>query len=120
MTFITLNFYPCVNCAVTTLERLTQDVYENCAPSIDTNILINKGECNKAHNTETKKAKRNMRHAEKKYMEDKTNELKHNEFRRLGQLKCDWVTLTEALYYKNKLNECGNDASKNLVSRTFC
>ena len=53
-----------------------------------------------------------MRHAEKKYRQGKTNELKHNEFRRLCQLKCDVVTRTKALYDKKKLKECGNDSSK--------
>ena len=52
-----------------------------------------------------------MRHAEKKYRQDKTNELKRNEFRRLRHLKCELVTRTKALYY-NKLNECGNNSSK--------
>ena len=53
-----------------------------------------------------------MRHAEKKYRQDKTNEIKHNEFLRLRQLKCELVTRTKALYYKKKLKECGNDSSK--------
>ena len=57
-----------------------------------------------------------MRLAEKKYGQDKTNELKHNEFRRQRQLKCELVTRTKALYYKKKLSECGNDSSKNLWS----
>ena len=52
-----------------------------------------------------------MRHAEKKYRQDKTQELKHNEFRRQRQLKCEPVTRTKELYYK-KLNEFGNDSSK--------
>ena len=52
-----------------------------------------------------------MRHAEKKYTQDKTNELKHNQLRRLRQLKWELVTRTKALYYK-KLNECGKDSSK--------
>ena len=37
-----------------------------------------------------------MRYSEKIYRQDKTNEPKNNEFRRLRQLKC----------------ECGNDSSK--------
>ena len=53
-----------------------------------------------------------MRHAEKKYRQDKTNELKNNEFRRLRQLKCELVNRTKALYYKKKLNKYGNDSSK--------
>ena len=52
-----------------------------------------------------------MRHA-KKYRHDKTNEIKHNEFRRLHHLKCELVTRTKAIYYKRRLNECGNDSSK--------
>ena len=74
------------------------------------NILI-KGECNKWYNTEIKIAKRNMRQAEKKYRQHKTNELKYNELRRLHQINCELVTRTKALYYK-KLNGCGNDSSK--------
>ena len=35
-----------------------------------------KGEYNKWYNTEIKTAKRNMRHAEKKFRQDKANELK--------------------------------------------
>ena len=41
-----------------------------------------------------------MRHAEKKYRQDKTNDMKRNEFRQLRQLNCEIVTLTKALYYK--------------------
>ena len=53
-----------------------------------------------------------MRLAEKKYRQDKINELKHNEFQRLRQLKCELVTRTKALYNKKKLNQSGNDSSK--------
>ena len=53
-----------------------------------------------------------MRYAEKKYRQDKTNEIKHNEFRRLRQFKCELVTRTKAFYYMKKLNECGKDSSK--------
>ena len=57
-----------------------------------------------------------MRHAEKKYRQDKTNERKHNEFRLLHKLKYELVTRAKALYYNMKLNECGNDSSKKLWS----
>ena len=53
-----------------------------------------------------------MRHAKKKYRQDKTEENKHNEFRRLRQLKCELLIRIKALYYKKKLNEGGNDSSK--------
>ena len=104
-------FYPYVNCVTTNFKRLSRDVYEKCCPSIENNILI-KGKCNNWYNTEIKIAKRKMRHAEKKYRQDKTNELKHNEFRRQRQLKCEIVTRTKASYYKKKLKECGKDSSK--------
>ena len=71
-------------------------MYEKCCPSIEKNILI-KGECNKSYNAEIKMAKRNMRHAEKKYKQKKTNELKHNEFRRLRPLNGLSVTLAKSL-----------------------
>ena len=73
-------FHPCVMCVTTKFKQLTRDVYEKCCLSIEKNILM-KRECNKCHNTEIKIAKRNMRHAEKKRRQYKTNELKHNEFR---------------------------------------
>ena len=57
-------------------------------------------------------AKCNIRHAEKKHRQDEANEVKHNEFRRLYQLKCELVTRTTSLYYKKKLNECGKHKSK--------
>ena len=72
-------------------KQLSRDVYEKCCPSIEKNILI-KGECSKWYNTEIKMAKRNMRRAEKKYRQEKTNELKHNEFRRVRQLKPELAT----------------------------
>ena len=53
-----------------------------------------------------------MTHDEMKYRQDKTNKLKHNQFRRLRQLKYKLATRTKALYFK-KLNECGNDSSIN-------
>ena len=53
-----------------------------------------------------------MRHAEKIYRQDKTNEVKYIEFRRLRQLKRELVTQTKALHYKKKLNKCENDSSK--------
>ena len=59
-------FYRCVNCVTTNFRRLSRDVYDKCCPSIKKNVFI-KGECNKWYNTEIKIAKRNMRHAEKKY-----------------------------------------------------
>ena len=46
---------------------------------------------------EIKLGERNLTHAEKKYRQDKENELKHNEFRSLGQIKCELVTRTKAL-----------------------
>ena len=58
--------------------------------------------------TEIKIALRNMRHAQKIYRQDKTYKLKHNESPRLRGL----VIRTNVLYYKKKLNECGNDYSK--------
>ena len=69
-------------------------------------------ECNKWYNTEVIIVKRKTRHVKKKYGQDKTNELKHNEFRRLRQLKCEIVTRAIALCYKKKLNECVKDSSK--------
>ena len=66
--------------------------------------VIIKGECIKWYNTEIKTAKRSLRHAEKKYAQDKTNELKPNEFRWLRDLKCELCTWTKTLYYKKKLN----------------
>ena len=84
-------FYPCVDYVTTKFKRLTPDVYEKFCPSIEKNILI-RGKCKKWYNTEIKIGKRNMRHAEKKYGLDKTNELKHNEFRRQRQLKSELVT----------------------------
>ena len=48
-------------------------------------------------------------------IQDKTNELKHNEFRRLRQLECELVTRTKTIYYQKKLNECGNDSSRLLA-----
>ena len=115
--FITQNdcqhteFHPCVICVTTNLKRLSRDVYDICCPSIEKNILI-KGECNQWYNTEIKIFKRNMRHAGKIYRQDKTNKNKHNQFRRLRQIKCELVTRTKALYYMKKFNECGNDSSK--------
>ena len=53
-----------------------------------------------------------MRHTKNKYREDKKDEMKHNEFRRLRQLKYELGTQTKTLYYKKKLNECGNHSSK--------
>ena len=53
-----------------------------------------------------------MRHAEKKYRPDKTNEPIHNDFRQIRQLKCELGTRTKALYYKKKLIERGNYSSK--------
>ena len=79
-------------------------MFEKCCPSIENNILI-KGECDKWYNRENKTAKRNMRHAENKYGKEKANELKHNDFRRLRQFKCELVTRTKELYYMKKLNE---------------
>ena len=108
MTVITLNFILVLIVLQQNFKRLTRGVYEKCCPSIEKNIRI-KGECNKWYNTETNKAKRNMRHAEKKHRQDKTNEQKYNEFRRLRELKCDQNTQTKALYYKKKLIDCGND-----------
>ena len=104
-------FYPCVNCVTTKFKQLIWDVYEKCYPSIEKNVLI-EGECNKRHNTDIKIAKRNLRHAEKKNRQDKTNKLKHNEFRWLRQLKGETVSQAKTLYYKEKLNECGEDSSK--------
>ena len=75
-------FYLCVNCVTTKFKRLTRAESENFCLSIEKNILI-KGKCDKWYSTEIKIAKRDMRHAEKKYRHDKTNELRHNEFRRL-------------------------------------
>ena len=65
----------------------------------------------KWYKTKIKMTKRNIKHAEKKCRQDKTNELKHNEFRRLYQLKCELVTRTKALYYKKQLIDCRNDSS---------
>ena len=90
--------YPCGNCVTTNFKRLSRDVYDKCCPSIEKNILI-KGECNKGYNTEIEIAKRNRRHAENRYRHDETKEIKHIEFRRLRQLKCELVTRTKALYY---------------------
>ena len=36
-----------------------------------------------------------MRHAEKKYRQDKANQLEHNQVRRQRQLKCDLVSQTK-------------------------
>ena len=71
-------FYPCVNCVTTKFKRINWDVYEKCCPSIEKNMLI-RGKCNIYYNTEIKIAKPNMRHAEKNYRQDKTNEVKHSE-----------------------------------------
>ena len=81
-------FHPCVICVKRKFKLLTQDAYENCCSPIEKKIRIN-FEGNECHNTEIEVAKRNMRHAEKKYSQDKANELKHDEFRRLRRLKCD-------------------------------
>ena len=53
-----------------------------------------------------------MRYAENKYRQDKTYELKHDEFRRLRQLKCEIVTRNKTSYYRKKLNESGKDSSQ--------
>ena len=55
-------------------------------------------------------AKRNMRQTEKN-KRDKTIKLKHNEFRRLRQLKWELGTQAKAVDNKNKLTECGNDST---------
>ena len=67
------DFYPCVICVTINFKRLRRDVYEKCCPSIEKYILI-KGECNKWYNIEIKIARRNTRHAENKYRQDKANE----------------------------------------------
>ena len=104
-------FYPCVKSFTTNFNQPTRDVYEKCCPTFKKSILI-KGKCNKRYNTESKIAKRNIRRAEKKYRQVKTNKFKHNELPRLRQLKCESVTRTKSLYYMKKLNECGNGSSK--------
>ena len=86
-------------------------MYEKRSPSIEKNIPI-KSKCNKLYNTEIKIAMPYMRNVEKKHRRDKTNQLKHNDFRPLRQLKSELVTRTKALYYKKKLNESGSDSSK--------
>ena len=72
-------------------------MYEKCCALVEKVILI-KDECDKKYNTEFKAAKCSLRHEEKKYRQDKANELKHNEFRPLRHLKCELVTRTKALY----------------------
>ena len=78
-------FYPCVSCVTTKIKQLTRQVYEKCCHQLR-RIYLSK--VNVINGTEQKLAKRNMRHAEKKYRLDKTNKLEHNEFRQLLQLKC--------------------------------
>ena len=70
-----MKLYPCVNCVSSKYKRITQDRYEKYCPSIEKNILT-KGACNKRYNTEIEMAMLNMKHAEKNYRQDKTNELK--------------------------------------------
>ena len=73
-------FYHYVNSVTTKFKGLTQDVFEKCCPSIEKNILM-KGECDKWYNTESKIPERNMRHTKNNHGQNKTNEMKHNEFR---------------------------------------
>ena len=63
-----------VNCVATKFKCLSQDVYENCCPSIENNILI-RGESIKWYNKEINIAKRSMRRTENKYMQDKTKQM---------------------------------------------
>ena len=93
-----INFFSCVNRGTTNFKRLSRDVYGKCFTPIEKNILM-KGECNKWYNTKIKITKRNMRNTENKYWQDKTNELKNNEFRRIHQLICELVARTKTLYY---------------------
>ena len=80
-------FCPCVSCVTTNFKRISRDVYEKCCLLIQKKKSLTKGEYNKWYNTEIKIAKREMRYAVKKYMQDKTNEPKHKEFRRLRHFK---------------------------------
>ena len=84
-------------------------MFETCSLSIEKKVLI-EAECIKWYSAEIKTAKRIMRHVENKYNQDKTNELKHIEHRRLRQFECESVTRSIALYNKNKVNECENDS----------
>ena len=52
-----------------------------------------------------------MTYAEKKCMQYKTNELKHN-FWWLRQWKCELVIRTKTVYDNKNLNECENSSSK--------
>ena len=54
-----------------------------------------------------------MSNAKMRYRQCKGNEHELNVFfLRKRQFKCELVTLTKATYYKEKLDECGNDCSK--------
>jgi len=62
-----LGYHPCV------FRKIPQEVYERCCPVVEKNIPV-KGSCNKWYNTEIKRAKRNLRRAEKKYRRNKNEE----------------------------------------------
>ena len=88
-------------------NQFTQDVFKRCCPLIEKNFL-NKSGCNKWYNSKSNIAKRNMRHAEKRYRQETNNEQKHSELRHIHIIERSYIL------WEIKLNQCWINSSKNV------
>ena len=100
----------CTECCIQQYKQETRNFFEASAPLI-TKVLKIRDENSVWYNSEIRRAKRNMRKAEKKYRRLKTLESR-DEYRTLRQLKCNTVKRVKTEFYSSKIKDCGNDQRK--------
>ena len=91
-------------------RELSTEVFETNCPWVERKIRVKDQSVN-WYNSEIGLAKRELRKAEKKYLQQRTSE-NLTSFRRLRQIKCQKVTSAKKVYYKRKIQECGNNSKK--------
>jgi len=101
---------PCTDCLIEIYKSKTSDFFNTNFPLIEKCIKVQDSN-NLWYNSDIKKAKRELRKAEKLFLRHKTD-FYREKFKELQQFKCKLVAKTKISFYTGKIGECKNDSKE--------
>ena len=102
--------FHCTNCLIDRYKRTTTKYFYDHAPLVEKAIKVCDSN-NLWYSPEIKNAKRLLRKSEKLFKKYKTDYYQ-DEYKRLRQAKCNLVLRAKISYYKEKINQCGDNSRK--------